>query len=273
MLAPAALLARAQRDRRRERRHEPAVVEGHPPGVLQRLVVHVAGGDHRPAHRVEREVGPLVVAVRAVLPEVRQRGQHDTRIDRAQRLVAQTEALHRPRQEALDDRVGGRSEVERLRPTGLGLEIEHDAALVRVEEQEQPRPLQPRLVVVERRQQPRGVAARRLDLNDVGPVVGQQPGRERPGGELRQVDHGHVVERYRSGHQQAPRCCAARVLSGRVLRRRPGAALPARMLACGGAIGNASLRVWLVGVATLAHYGAAKPGVVGLMRPASAERA
>ena len=45
------------------------------------------------------------------------------------------------------------------------------------------------------------------------------------------------------------------------------------MLACGGAIGNASLRVGLVGVATLAHYSAAKPGVVGLMRPASAERA
>ena len=220
MLALAALLGAAQRQRRGERADDAGVVQRHVAGVLEWLVVDVARGDHRAAHRVEREVGDLVVAVRPVLPEVRHRGQHDARVHLAQRVVAEAEPLHRARREALDHRVRAGDEAEQAVAVLGAFEVEHDAALVGVEEEEDGGALGAGLVLVERGLHPRRIAARRLDLDHVRAVVAEQASREGSGLALRKVDHGHIVERHHVGHGGHLHA-AVYETGARVRRRRP----------------------------------------------------
>ena len=80
VLALAAQLRAADRDRGGKRADEPGVVARHAACSLDRLIAGLAGDEHRAAHRVEREVGADPVAVRPVLPEVRDRGQHEARV-------------------------------------------------------------------------------------------------------------------------------------------------------------------------------------------------
>jgi hypothetical protein len=63
------------------------------------------------------------------------------------------------------------------------LEIEHQAALVAIERDEAHA-----LVVADRRRRAAHVALRRLDLDHVGPHVGEQRAGKRAGDEIRELD-------------------------------------------------------------------------------------
>ena len=176
------------------------MVAGHAAGGLERVVVGVAGAGHRPAHRVQREVGALEVAVRAGLPEVGDRGHDELRLHLAQHVVAEPQPLHDAGPVVLDQHVGGRDEVEQALAALVGAEIEDDAVLVGVEEQEHAGAIEPGHVAEERGQGPSGVAAGPLDLDHLGAGVGEDARAERARRVLRQVDYADVVQRHECGH-------------------------------------------------------------------------
>ena len=80
----------------------------------------------------------------------------------------QLEALHGARREVLDEHVGGLDQVEQRLATGLGLQVQHDTALVGVEHHE--------LVGLDRlvRAEAKLLTAGWLDLDDVGAQLCQQ---------------------------------------------------------------------------------------------------
>ena len=81
---------------------------------------------------------------------------------RQEPLRAELQALHGARRVVLDEHVGGLHQVEQRLAAGVGLEVEHHAALVGVEHHE--------LVGLDRvvRAEAQRLTAGRLDLDDVG---------------------------------------------------------------------------------------------------------
>src|SRR5262249_40201416 len=79
-------------------------------------------------------------------------------------------------------------DIDRLGP----LEIEHEAALVAVERDEAHA-----LAVADRRRGAAHVALRRLDLDHIGAHVGKERAGERPGDEIRELDHPYPRQRVR----------------------------------------------------------------------------
>ena len=112
--------------------------------------------------------------------------------------VVEAETGGRGGAEIVEHGVRGGGELEEGGPAARLLEIEHDAPLVAVAGEEEgaharmPRGTEPA----------RGVALRRLDLDDVGAQVTQGLGRPRTEDDRGHVDDPHAVER--SGHE-APR--------------------------------------------------------------------
>ena len=195
VVALAGSLSPHQRDRRRRRGDGPDVKRRHVPGQVQRLPLRMARVDHRPAHPVERDVRSLPVAVRPRLPEIADRRHHQRRVRRAQRRVVEPQRRQHARVEVLHDHVGPR----RQPPYGVAprgrLQVQGHRPFAGVQEQEQPAPLEAGLMLVERRDVSRGVARLwALHLHHVRSVVGQQPGRERPGCVPRQVQDADAGE-------------------------------------------------------------------------------
>ena len=137
--------------------------------------------------------------VRPRQPEALDAREDDARVGGAQRLVVQAQALHQPRREVLDDDVGVADHVQEER-TALGLfQVQHNAALVVVEQQEVHR-VEPRhLGTVAARL----LAARRLDLEDVGAQPPEELGAGRPGFELGEVENANPAQRP-VGHGHSP---------------------------------------------------------------------
>jgi hypothetical protein len=79
-------------------------------------------------------------------------------------------------------------------PAGRVLEIERDAALVHVTEQVRERAVRRDDVARERRGEPLGIPARRLDLDDVGAEVGEHSAGERSA-QVGEVKDGQMLER------------------------------------------------------------------------------
>jgi hypothetical protein len=102
---------------------------------------------------------------------------HELRIEDRQGLEIDTEALRHAGPEALDGDVGVRRQLlDDLRRLGV-LQVEREAALVAVLHAE-----------LHRHVAAAGIAARRLDLDHVGPQVGEDRRGERPGDEHGEVD-------------------------------------------------------------------------------------
>ena len=115
----------------------------------------------------------------------------------AQQLVdRQAEARQGAGREVLRQHVGAAQQVAQVAAIGVGAEIEHDAALALVEQHEDDAvalaspPIRWRL----------GLAARRLDLDDVGAEPGEDLRRRRSGLVLRQVDDADAFKWSRFGH-------------------------------------------------------------------------
>ena len=106
--------------------------------------------------------------------EARNRCDDDVLAQLAERLIAEVEAVEIARSEVLDHDIGSWHQLAELLAIGLVFEIEGDAALAGVLVEEVEAAVGAWLVANERRYVARGIAAGRLDLDDVRAQVGQQ---------------------------------------------------------------------------------------------------
>ena len=134
-------------------------------------MVVVAAAPHRTAESQRGQVGALIVAVRPRLPERRDRSHDQGRRLFCNVLVAYSRRVQVARWVAVNHHVGlDRQPLEYLASPVL-LQVESHAALAGVVVPEEQAPVRSGLVIVERLVASRGVARRRLDLDDVGPNV------------------------------------------------------------------------------------------------------
>ncbi len=129
-------------------------------------------------------------AVRPVLSVAGDRGVDEVGIDRLHVVVAEPESVHRSGPEVLDEHVGVLDELADEVGSGGLLEVDDDRAF-------------PAVVVREDAGHPALVGAEeshdvaesgRLDLDDVGSLVGEHHRGERPGDHHREVQYLHAVE-------------------------------------------------------------------------------
>ena len=88
---------------------------------------------------------------------------------------------------AFNNQVHVRDQLEQQPAAGGGFEIQGNAFLVQVQDQEEQALFGVGGVVIERPEAAHGRPAGRFDLEHVSSVVGQQPGAERPGDVLAQI--------------------------------------------------------------------------------------
>ncbi len=154
----------------------PAEEVGGEGAVLQRRLVGppaVAAARRRQVERVQ--VVAVPVAVGARLPEGSDGDHHQVRVRLGQRGEIEPPLPHLLRPAVFDEHVGLPQQVDENVPSVAAGHVEGDAALVRVEEEEQAALLRVGLVVRERSPAAGGVAAsRRLDLDDVRTVVREE---------------------------------------------------------------------------------------------------
>jgi hypothetical protein len=128
--------------------------------------------------------------VRPRLPVADEGDIDQLRIDGAQIVVAELQAPHRGRADVADDDVGVLAQPQQRVAPFRPLEVEHDRALVTVELQidgAHPR-------IAHRLAAAHHVAVRRLDLDHVGAVVGQNLRRVRSHDDGREVDDAQALQ-------------------------------------------------------------------------------
>ena len=118
---------------------------------------------------------------------------------RAERVVAEAEAVQHARAVVLDHDVGRQAQLADAGQVVGVLEVGDDAALVAVDRGEV---VAEPLAVGLRDRGPGAhlVAGRALDLHHVGAEVGEQQGRERAGRDVAELDDPDAVERACVGH-------------------------------------------------------------------------
>ncbi len=171
--------------------------EAHPAGEALHDVVVAALGRARPGH-----------------PEAGERAADDARVDLLQVLVRDAEPLRIVAAEVRVDGVDGANEVLEHRPRLRVAQIEGDAPLVAVERLEEERVLP----LLEGRHVAPDVPCRGgvLDLDHVGPEVGQLQGSPRARAVLLDREDADVRERERHARLRAGKACRhARSYAGR----------------------------------------------------------
>ena len=165
----------------------------------RRWPVGAARGVADAAHSLTDAAEAGVFGPRPALAVARDVHHHERRVGGRQHVVGEAPLVEAPRPEVLDDEVAVGGEPRDHRPGPLVAEIERDRALVPGDG----RP--PQAVPVEGdAPAPHRVAlARRLDLQDVGPVVAEELPRERAGDEAAQLQHPHAAERAVAGRGRA----------------------------------------------------------------------
>ncbi|MBN9375207.1 MAG: hypothetical protein J0I40_07425, partial [Cellulomonas sp.] len=168
-------------DQRRRGTLGPAVRVGDLRRDGQRRPVRVARDVGVRAHRLQSDVGGGVVAVGAVRAVRGDRRVHQPGVRGAQHVVAEAAGGHPAQPVGLDEDVGLRDERQQPLPPVGPVQRQADAALADV--LRRPRDAAPDAVRagVPRRAQPRRLPARRLDLHDVGPQLGEHPAGVCPG--------------------------------------------------------------------------------------------
>ncbi len=167
-----------------------------------RRAIGLAGEAHQAAVRLQREIVGAHVRKGTFLAVGIELAVDHAGIDRAQRLVAQAEALHRARAKIVDDDVAAFRHAQRSGPAGVRRKVDADAALVAVEGNKRGAgALGVAGRVVGHAEIARFVAAARfLDLDDVGTEVAQhlRGGRRRE--DAREVEDADAVEGRRHAH-------------------------------------------------------------------------
>jgi hypothetical protein len=121
-------------------------------------------------------------------------------VARAKRIGLEAETGPGGRPVVVDEQVGRRQQAIERGATIVGLQVEHDAALVAVDAHEVRAEAVGRVAPPRRPPAPRLVARRRLDLDDVGAEIGEEHRGERPGQDSAGVDDPDALERERWRH-------------------------------------------------------------------------
>src|SRR5262249_12975244 len=146
-------------------RVQPGARVGETADGLGRRAVGVAGHAHRTGQGLCDPFERLVLRVRSGAAEAFHRRGDDARIELAQRLVPETQPVHRARAHVFDHDVRRLHEILEHLASARRLEVERDALLVRVQQHEEPRVL----TTLVGQREAAGLAAWRLDLDDLGP--------------------------------------------------------------------------------------------------------
>ena len=155
--------------------------DAHPNGPTSLL----PGRAHDATHPLEDQVERGAVPIGAALPEPRDRAVDQPRVAPPQDLVADPQPAHRPRGEVLDHHVRPINELQEERHA-LGMaEVEGQAQEVNALPAHEGRPPGAGSIAF----------ARRLDLQDIGPVIPEHRGAEGTRHEPGQVDHPDPFER------------------------------------------------------------------------------
>ena len=175
---------------RRHGRHRPGLVQPHIPAQLQRLPIRQPGGMHLPAYGVENDFRPRVIPVRPRLPEIGNAGINQPRIDPPQRFVPNPQPLGHARTVALHHNIGPLGQPPDDRSGGVPLQIQRNAALVRVQMQKQPALFGMGNIPGKGPDPPRPVPRRRvLHLDNIRPVVRQQLDAVGAGDVVRKIEY------------------------------------------------------------------------------------
>ncbi len=157
------------------------------PGIAHQRTIKTALGVND--HGVGRALGG-----RAGLSVAGDRAINQARIDLAQRLITEAQAIHHAGAKILHDNIRFLDQPMNKLDRISGFQVKRKTALSRVELTEISA-----VPVAERRAQPHVIAFRRLDLDDVGTDVGKQPCAIRARQHDRKIEHAHAVERRRLG--------------------------------------------------------------------------
>ena len=155
-----------------------------PRPARQRLVAATLGLDHA--------IVGGVALVRPLRAEGGDRAVDEVGVDLREVAVAEAQAVHDARDGVLDDHVGAPGEPARRLAALVRLQVEDDALL-------SPVPHAPGGHGAE------GVAAGRLDLDDLGAVVGQDHGRHAGGEPRSEIDDGDAFTYWGHGLLRGPR--------------------------------------------------------------------
>jgi hypothetical protein len=165
--------------------HEGADRVEHGCAAQHRRTVRLAHHGHEPAHRLHQHVDAGLVPPRAIGPEHGERAIHQLRIDRGQPRPVQAQPLGDAAAIGFDHDVGPLSQAHERGPSLGARQVEGDAALVAVDGDED-RALAAEVGAVGGA---RGVAdGGLLDLDDVGPHVGQIHSAGGAGDEVRELE-------------------------------------------------------------------------------------
>ena len=190
-LPAAGLLAGIQRRQDRLRRHQPAGL------VAQdgRRVARLAGQPVHQARDAAQALDDVVIgrppAVGPVLAPAVNAGIDQPRIALAERVRAEPQRLELLRPDVVDEHVGPIDQPQQHLARRRGLQVEHDAALVAVDPHEQ----RGHVAADARPGVARGVALRRLDLDDVGAEIAQHLRGVGPEHHRGEIEHAHARER------------------------------------------------------------------------------
>ena len=173
MLANAIADGAEKRHQRPDSSFRSAVQPGLRDGEAKRRAVVVAGHEHRSGGGVEGQVAGGPVGLRAGLPERRYGNDHERRIDGAQRVIAQPQAVEVAGVKGLEEDVGRAGEGEQLFTPLAGFEVKGDRALVPVDPPPRQAGVRPLLAVCERTGVTERRPARRLHHDHVRTKVAE----------------------------------------------------------------------------------------------------
>ena len=232
MLAPAkrhriVAMQRIARDQRHAHRHrclERCVARSNRHRRIDRprRVVHLeyTASEVRRRRRAHNPLPRPHIAARIVRGEPRQRAIEELRAHLHHRLCSQPQSVHHPRSEVLDHHIRRIDQPPRSLHAPRVLQIQHDASLAAV-----PRRVRGRIP-----HRP----PRRVHLDHLGALIGQQHPRHWPGNVLPEIDHSHAIQRTHrdlhehsdsgaqpSGPRASPRTTGSRGGRWNVTGRRP----------------------------------------------------
>src|SRR5208337_5653385 len=103
----------------------------------QRLAISLANRKRPSAAREQHQVIQLAVALRAVLPEIRNRNDRQLRELRHQLIRRKTKRGKSAGREVLDQEIGAFEQTSEEFAAALMLQVQRDAALIEIEKREQ----------------------------------------------------------------------------------------------------------------------------------------
>ena len=159
---------------------------------LDRWPRRLARDRHQPGHRLREQVVCRTLGALARDSEATDHRHDQLGMSFRQTIRSKPQAIGGRGSGVVHQQVRARGEQVKQLTTAIGPQVDHDRSLVAVDRREIGTDLVSRIAPERRTPAAALVAAWRLELDDVGPQVGQEHGRERPGEHPAAVEHAHA---------------------------------------------------------------------------------